>query len=203
MQAILLMLALFGQNELPLPPAPASEAAPIGKAQSVETQTVPEMRAWLLAQLTIDQAFDATKSAEVAKLLEAMDELQMRSLIKVYKERTANRGRLPSTNEETQQKQVLDQSKLDLQQAEAYRDHLKREYDRQLLTGFANQNLVYQNIVNNQRAMYMYNNPYVVSPYGIGPYGYGGIGYPPINYGWYGYGYPGFGSAVMYGGFGY
>lgn len=203
MQAILLTLALFGQNELPLPPAPASEATPIEKAQSIENQTVPEMRAWLLAQLTIDQAFDATKSAEVAKLLEAMDELQMRSLIKVYKERTANRGRLPSSNQEAQQKQVLDQAKLDLQQAETYRDHLKREYDRQLLTGFANQNLVYQNIVNNQRAMYMYNNPYVVSPYGIGPYGYGGIGYPPINYGWYGYGYPGFGSAVMYSGFGY
>ena len=198
MQAFLLVLALFGQNELPLPPAPASEAAP-----TVETQTVPEMRAWLLAQLTIDQAFDATKSAEVAKLLEAMDELQMRSLIKVYKERTANRGRLASTAQEPQQKQVLDQAKLDLQQAEAYRDHLKREYDRQVLNGFANQNLVYQNIVNNQRAMFLYNNPYAMSPYGISPYGYGGIGYPPVNYGWYGYGYPGFGSAVMYGGFGF
>ena len=194
MHAILISLAFFGQADIALPPVPAAESLPTN-----EVQTVEQMRAWLMAQLIIDMSFDVQKSAEVRQLLDGMNEEQMRILIGVYKERSAKRDLSAKPELNTQQKQLLDQAKSDLQQAEALRDHLKQEYDRRILQGYMTQNLVYQNLVNNQRAMLPYNNPFAYGN-GIGPYGYGGITYGPMNYGWYGYGVPGLGSSVMYGG---
>ncbi|WP_010587747.1 hypothetical protein [Schlesneria paludicola] len=201
MQTLLIVLAMFTQAEVGLPPAPAPELPPVPAVQSVE-----EMRAWLLSRLIVDMSFDAQKSLEVKQLMETMNEPQMRALIAAYKEQVqrnragandplSSRSPLYSPAEQ----QLLDQAKLDRQQAEAYRDHLKREYDRQLLQGQMTQNLVYQNIVNNQRAMFQAYGPFMSGSYAYGPLGYGGLGYGVVNYGGFGYGAPGFGGPTFYG----
>lgn len=198
MHTLLFVLAMFTQAEVGLPPAPAPELPPAPAVQSVE-----EMRAWLLSRLIIDMSFDAQKSLEVKQLMETMNESQMKALIAAYKEQIQkNRAAASTPSRNTvyspAEQQLLDQAKLDRQQAETYRDHLKREYDRQLLQGQMTQNLVYQNIVNNQRAMFQDYGPFMSGSYAYGPLGYGGLGYGVVNYGGFGYGAPGFGVPMIY-----
>lgn|GEM_PF-3814265 len=189
MNALLISLALFGQANTVLPPLPALDAAaaPIPGPAAGASESVTEMKTWLLTRLIVDLSFDPQKIAEVEKMIDTMSEQQMRVLVAVYKERSTKRDQSSKAQLDVSQQQLLNQAKLDLQQAEAYRDHLKREYDRQILQGHMTQNLVYQNILN-QRMMYQ--------PYGA--YTYGGFGYSPMVYGGYGYA-PVFGGPVMYG----
>ena len=197
MYSLLFSLALFGQAEIGVPPAPAAEAAVSPALNNAE-----EMRSWLLARLVIDSSFDATKSAEAQRLLANMNVQQLNALVAAYKELNAKPRSAPQPSlDTTQSQQSLDQAKLNLQQVEAYRDHLKREYDRSILQGQMTQNLVYQNIVNQQMMMYRNSGPFLFGGnggyggyggfggYGFSPLGYGGLGYGVMNYGG-GYGMP-------------
>src|SRR5262249_32113186 len=143
-------------------------------------ETVEDLRTWLLTRLIVDMNFDAQKSTEVERMINNMNERQLRVLIGVYKERVAAN----KVQQETSQQLAVEQGKLNLQKAESYRDYLKREYDRRLLNGYMTQNLYYRNMLYSQ--MFSYGGP----GYGMG-YGYG------LGYG-YGYGMPGFGSATFY-----
>ncbi|MBS0206538.1 MAG: hypothetical protein JSS49_26920 [Planctomycetes bacterium] len=198
MYAFYLSLVLMGQVEIGVPPAPAAEVP-----AAVATDSAESMRNWLLARLVIDSGFDEQKSSEARRLLDTMNTAQLTTLVTAYKERMAKPApaaapQLPvadkSVSTDPVQQQAMDQAKLNLQQAEAYRDYLKREYDRRILQGHMTQNLVYQNILNNQMMMYRTNGPYTYGAFGMGPYGIGGLGYGVLNYGGFGYGAP------MYGG---
>ena len=185
MHALIVSLVLFGQTDVPLPPAPAVRTPAV-------TETAAEMKAWLQARLIIDLSFDPQNSAEVERMLDRMNEGQLRALVAAYQERTPRPKIASPRPMETGNQTALEQAKLEKQQAEAYRDHLKREYDRRLLQGYMNQNLVHQNLVNNQRLMYQ-------SSFGYSPLGFGGLGYGVMNYGGFGFGAPGFG-VPLYGG---
>ncbi|MEI8019839.1 MAG: hypothetical protein WCH39_16665 [Schlesneria sp.] len=189
MSALFITLVLFSQVGVPNPPASAA-VVPSPSA----TESVDDLRTWLLARLIVDMSFDVQKSGEVERMLNRMDERQMRALVDAYKEKSERKAQSSVVQKETSQQQSLDQAKLDLQQAEAYRDHLKREYDRSLLQGHMTQNLVFQNAVNSQRMMYMTNGPI-----GYSSLGYGGLGYGAMSYGGFGFGAPGFGGPVFYG----
>lgn len=195
MHALMVSLALMGQTDIAPPPAPAvAKPAPSAVSTPATAGSPEEMRSWLLARLIIDLSFDPQKSADVERMLDRMNEQQLRALVGAYVERmesdkgavrpprpTATGSLSPSDQ------QAFEQAKLNKQQAEAYRDYLKREYDRRVLQGYMNQNLVHQSIVNNQQMMY-FNS----SPLGYSPIGFGGLGYGVINYGGFGYGAPGF-----------
>ena len=192
MHALLVSLALLGQVGAEIPPAPAAELSSRSSPKSAE-----EMRNWMLAQLIVDLAFDTKKVADVERMLASMNERQLQTLTDVYTERAAKRELAEKLPPEAAKQQALDQAKLNLQQAEAYRDFLKREYDRRILQGQMEQNLVRQNIANNQLLMYRTN-----FGWGNTPLGYGGLGYGVMNYGGWGYGAPAFGPPI-YGGWGY
>jgi len=204
MHALFVCVALFGQGEVGVPPAPAAELP-----ASSAPDSLVEMRTWLLTRLIVDMGFDVQKSAEVERMINTMNEPQMRSLIAAYKERTTKKDEATKAQLEVSQQQALDNAKLNLQQSEAYRDHLKREYDRRILQGYMTQNLVYQNILNNQALINRFNGGFgypafgygsnLYGGYGYGGMGYGGLGYGAMNYGGFGYGAPGFGGAGFYG----
>jgi hypothetical protein len=200
MHAVLISLAMFGQADVVLPPAPAPVPATALDAKTgVETkagsENVEELRTWLLSRLIIDLSFDPQKSADVERMLNRMNEAQVRALVAAYKERSARPVALPKGQVISAPNDPgFEQAKLDLQQAQAYRDHLKREYDRRVLQGQMTQNMLYQSIVNNQRMMYFSNGPF-----GFNPFGYGGLGFGAVNYGGVGFGAPGFGVPI-YGG---
>ena len=210
MQALLINLALFCQSDLVLPPAPQPTpilnttpvAVPVAQGGAT-AQSPQDMRDWLLARLVVDLAFDAQKSNEVKTLIATMDDNQMRFLVEYYNERAAKRDQAVKPASTTSDQQSLEQAQLNLQQLEAYRDHLQRDFDLKVLNGFMNQNLLYQNMVNNQRLSYMtwpstFLPGYGMSPYGYGGFGYGGIGYGQVAYAAYGYGVPGYGTSMMY-----
>jgi hypothetical protein len=184
MHALLISLVLFGQADVPIPPAPA-----LAVPSPAATESVEDLKTWLLSRLIVDLSFDPQKSADVERMLDRMNERQLRALIAAYKERTTKQNPMTTLPREPSQQPALDQARLDKQQAEAYRDHLKREYDRRLLQGYMTQNLMQQSIVNNQRMMYLSN-----APFGYSPLGYGGLGYGVMNYGGVGFGAPGFGG---------
>lgn len=201
MYSLIMTMAFLGQAPAPIPPAPAAEVDASDREE--------EMRSWLLARMVIDLSFDERKSAEAKRLLSTMNEQQLTALVAAYKERQgkpvapaptgadAPKPSTPSQPLTAAQQQELDQAKLNLQKAEAYRDHLKRTYDQRILQGQMMQNLVYQNIVNNQMMMYRTNGPYTYGAFGMGPYptvGYGGLGYGIMNYGGWGYGAPTYGG---------
>lgn len=193
MFALMICLSLFNQNEIGVPPAPAADFAAAPAADNAE-----EMRSWLLARLVIDSSFDEKKSQEAQRLLAMMNTQQLNALVTAYKEKQAKVSSAPTAQTATdpQQRAAVDQAKLNLQQAEAYRDHLKREYDRRILQGHMTQNLVQQNILNNQMLMYRSYGPYTYGAFGAGPFGVGGLGYGVLNYGGWGYGAPMFGGAI-------
>ena len=192
MYSLFILLTVIGQSEIGVPPAPAADTSAASATNSAE-----EMRTWLLARLVIDSAFDERKSAEAQRLLATMNTQQLSALVAAYQERTTKSVKpAVSTTSPTDpsQQAAVDQAKLNLQQAQAYRDHLKREYDRRLLQGQMTQNLVYQNILNNQMLMYRSYGPFTSGAFGAGPFGAGGLGYGVLNYGGFGYGAPIYGG---------
>ena len=112
MHSLLVSLALFGQAGIPNPPTPAA-VVPSPSA----TESVDDLRAWLLARLIVDMSFDVQKSGEVERMLNRMDERQMRALVAAYKEKSERKAQSSAVQKETSQQQSLDQAKLDLQQA--------------------------------------------------------------------------------------
>ena len=90
MHALLISLALLGQAEVGLPPAPAADPTSLPvPAVGPATERIEDLKTWLLARLIVDMSFDAQKSAEVGRLIDTMNEQQLRVLIAAYKERAA------------------------------------------------------------------------------------------------------------------
>lgn len=155
MYALVLAALVMGQVEGPelLPPPPAPEATEESSPNS-QTASSEELKAWLLSRLIIELNFDEPKLAQVEKRLDNMSERQLRVLIELYKDRVAKRDQAEAARREYMQQMVLNQAKLDLQRAQGYKEFLQREYQRKILQGEMETNLVRQNIQNNNRAMY-------------------------------------------------
>ena len=86
MHALVISLALLGQAEidnLPTPPAPAPAIAEIPSPAPADN--VEDLKAWLLGQLIVDMSFDPQKSAEVERMLDRMNERQIKALVEAYK----------------------------------------------------------------------------------------------------------------------
>jgi len=221
MHALLLSLAIFGQADAVLPPVPtalppapapltpapaATTPAPAGTTPTgpaatpgTGTESIEELKTWLLTRLIVDLSFDTQKATEVSKMLDTLSDREVRVLIGVYKAQAAKRDSFLKTHQVAVEQQTADQAKLNLQQAEAYRDHLKREYDRQILQGYMTQNLNYQNLVNNQRFLYQPYSSFSYTPgYGYNPYFFGG----PYNYSGAVYGGSLYYGNPYYGGYG-
>jgi hypothetical protein len=129
-------------------------------AMQVESET-EDLKVWLLTRLIVEVNFDENKIAEIEKRLDKMSDRQVRILVEYYKEQVAKRDQAEAARQKYMQQNLLNQAQLDLQQAQAYRDHLKREHQQRVLQGERETNLVRQNILNQ-----MYGNRY-------GRYGYG------------------------------
>lgn len=219
MYALLFSLAIFGQADAVLPPVPAATppaptpltpapaattpdpavATPAAPAATpgTGTESIEELKTWLLTRLIVDLSFDTQKATEVSKMLDTLSDREVRVLIGVYKAQAAKRDSFLKNHQVTVEQQTADQAKLNLQQAESYRDHLKREYDRQILQGYMTQNLNYQNLVNNQRFLYQPYSSFSYTPgYGYNPYFFGG---PYGNFSGAAYGAPVYGGPLYYG----
>ena len=144
-----------------IPQSPATLILPDDNA------SIKELKTWLLTRLIVELSFNPTKIAEVEKILNTLNEQELRILIQVYKERVIKRDQAEAARQQYMQQMVLNQATLDLMTAQGYRDHLQREYHVGLLQKQMETNLVRQNIMNQNRMMY--------GMYG----GYGGFG----NYG--------------------
>ena len=119
-----------------------------------------------MASLIIELSFDETKIAEVETRLNKCSDQQIRILVELYKDRLAKRDQAEAARQTYMQQQVLNQAKLDLQSAEAYKGFLQREHKQTAIQREMETNLVRQNILNQNRFMY-------------GGFGYGGL----YNYG--------------------
>jgi hypothetical protein len=164
---VFLILALGQVGQLPPPPAPSLPPAQVqSQSPDASTASVEELKVWLLTRMIVELSFNEEKISEFEKRLDKMSERQVRMLIEFYKERVAKREQAEAARQQYMQAQVLNQAQLDLTQAQAYRDHLAREYQQRILQGQMETNLVRQNILNQQRM-------------GYGNYGYNRNGYYP------------------------
>lgn len=102
----------------------------------------------LITKYMVDVNFDEKKIKEFEKRLDSMSERQLRVLAEYYNEQLAKREQIQKAKINFYQQELLNQAILNKQQAEAYRDHLKREYDQKLLQGQMEQNLVRQHLMN-------------------------------------------------------
>lgn len=122
--------------------------------QVSEPQSTEELKSWLLSRLIVELKFDEAKITQVGERLDRMSDREIRILINVYKDRIEKRDQAEYVRQQYMQQMLENQAKLDLQRAQAFKEHLKREYDRSILQGKMEQNLVRQNIQNNNRAVY-------------------------------------------------
>lgn len=214
MQAIVLSLFLFGQTDLTIPPPPAP-AEPTTKSTAPRpgnltgAATLPayplsasfeDMKSWLLARIVVDNSLDANKAVEVSRMIDTMNEGQMRVLIAAYRDRMATLPDVPKQTIEERQRQIIEQANSNKQSAEARRDNLKREFETPPLANPMSQMLYNQNLMNVQM-MYNSTSP-ITFGYGGYPFAYG-YGYPGFNpgvYSMYGYGVPAYGSSMFYSG---
>lgn len=208
MYAVVVCLAFLGQTDPAVPPAPAPAESLSKPATPQRTQlpayplsnSMEDMKAWLLARLVVDYSFDANKASEVSRMMDTMNEGQMRLLIAAYRDRMATQPELPKQEVENRQRQILEQANQNKQTAEAYRDQLKRDFDTQAVQNQMMQNQLYQNMLNLQMMNYStapFTTSYVGYPFS---YGYGYPGFNPGLYSVYGYGIPAYGSSMFYAG---
>ena len=198
-----------GQTDQVVPPAPAPSET-VSKPQPPQPAPLPafplsnrfeDMKAWLLARLVVDYSFDATKAEEISRMLDTMNDGQMRLLIAAYRDRMATQPDLPKQEVERRQKQILEQANLNKQTAEGQRDQLKRQLERQALQNQMTQHLFHQNMMNVQM-MSPSTAPITYGYGGFAPFSYG-FGYPGFNPGLsslYGYGIPAYGTSMIYSG---
>lgn len=189
MYALVLATLLMGQVEGPeIPPAPAPEI--VDSSPNSSTASTEELKAWLLSRLIIELSFNEEKLVQVEKRLDNMSERQLRILIDLYKDRVAKRDQAEAARQQYMQQQVLNQAKLDLMRAQGYKEFLEREYQRKILQGEMETNLVRQNIQNNNRFMQPFGgvgNPYYGN-FGVnrfqGGFDRNGDGFPDLYRRW-------------------
>lgn len=150
MYTLVLSLALLGQVEASSPNSTSESPA--------ATATSEELKAWLLSRLIIELSFDEAKIADTERRLDNMNERQLRVLIELYKDRVAKRDAAEAARRRYMEQMVLNQAQLDLQRAQGYKEYLQREYQRQILQGQMEQNLVRQHILNQQQFSNGWNN---------------------------------------------
>lgn len=129
----------------PLPPAPISTVS------TNYSSEIEELKSWLLASLIIELNFDESKIAEVEQRLNNCTDMQIRVLVQLYKDRIAKRDQAEAVRKQYFEQSILNQAKLDLQQAQAYRNHLGRELQLSIVQKNMETNLVRQNILNQMR----------------------------------------------------
>lgn len=110
------------------------------QSSSEETQA-QENREWLLARLHAAHGFSEEKFFEVEAKLKKMNPSQLRALREAAEIRMQEAKRV----KKLQQEAVLNQATLNLQKAQAYRDHLKREFGIKLLQSFRETQLMRSN----------------------------------------------------------
>jgi len=115
-----------------------------------------EMKVWLITKFMVDVNFNEEKIKDFEKRLDSMSERHLRVLVEYYKEQIAKREQLRQSQINFHQQELLNQVILNKQQSQAYRDHLKREYDQKILQGQMEQNLVRQHLMNLNRNYYGY-----------------------------------------------
>lgn len=206
MNSLWICVALFGQVENVIPPAPspAVDSRPVVvSSKTTPVESIEDQRTWLLGRMTVDMSLNAQSSIEVGRLLNQMNAEQMRELITAYKDRATRGATVPKSQLQAAQQQALEQAQSNLQQTEAYRNQLQQRYNLSILQGQMTQNLLVQNMINNQQVMAMYGvGGYTYGPmgFGYGPSAYGSFGYGPMGYAQYGYGSPGYGAPIVYSG---
>lgn len=109
------------------------------------------MKVWLLTKLIVEVNFDEKKIEQIEARLDKMSDRQLRILIETYKERVEKRDQAEAARQNYMQQQISNQAKLDLMQAQSYRDHLAREFDQRIAQSKMESNLVRQNIQNNNQ----------------------------------------------------
>lgn len=114
-------------------------------------QTSEDMKVWLLTKLIVEVNFDEKKIEQIEARLDKMSDRQLRILIETYKERVEKRDQAEAARQNYMQQQISNQAKLDLMQAQSYRDHLAREFDQRIAQSKMESNLVRQNIQNNNQ----------------------------------------------------
>ena len=139
----------------------------------------------MLTQLMVELKFDPVKIQQLSDQLETVNEEQLSMLVQAYKDRVAKRDQFAQQQQKHAEQTMINQALLDKQEAEAFRNHLDREYQQRILQGNMEQNLFRQNLINQQNAQ----NNRMWGTGGWGTYGPGGYS---GGYGGYGYGYNGF-----------
>ena len=131
----------------------------LGQSQTSEETQAQQNREWLLARLHAANNFDENMFFEVEAKLGRMNPSQLRVLREAAEIRMKEAQRV----KELQQQAVMNQALLNLQKAQSFRDHLKREFDITLLQKKRETELF--------RTMYLQR---LQQPYGVYNYGYGG-----------------------------
>jgi hypothetical protein len=102
----------------------------------------------------VELNFDEIKIKEVEQRLDKCSDRQIKMLVVFYKDRVAKRDQAEAARQKFMNQEVLNQAKLDLEQAKAYRDYLAREFKATAIQKEQETNLVRQNIQNQN----MYRN---------------------------------------------
>jgi len=133
----------------------------------------------------VELKFDQQKLQQVSDMLDTVTEDQMQILLQAYKDRVSKRDAFAAQQQKFAEQTLVNQALLDKQDAEAFRNHLDREYQQRILQGNMEQNLFRQNLINQQN----FQNQRM---WGTGGWGYYGPGGYNGGYGYGGYGYNGF-----------
>ena len=162
MHAMLISLVLLGRSRCPacgdtapcwsllrhLHPQPP--AAADSKAPSVE-----EMKTWLLTRLTVDLSYDAQKSAQLQRMINSLNEQELKVLIAVYQERSGKKDALVKTPlQALTQQRLLDPRGVEPATSRSLPRSPEAQHELEVLQEDDDAgNLFYQNMVNNQRFM--------------------------------------------------
>ena len=108
-------------------------AALLGQAGADAEAQAQQQREWLLAHLIVHQQFDGEKARLTQQMLDGMSASQLNTLVNVYKMQTEKVRQQDEASQRIAEQKALNDAELNLKRAEAYRDHLKREYQLRLL----------------------------------------------------------------------
>jgi len=125
---LVFLVAFLGQVPAPPAPSPIFGSAPSPGIVTLDEDT-QRQKEWLLANLITSLNFDTAKMEEVQRRLDRMSPSQIRILVQVYQTKLEERNQMLAVQRKAYEDSVMAQAQLNLQRAQAYRDHLKREYD--------------------------------------------------------------------------
>lgn len=161
MYVVMITFVLLGQVNQPNQP-------------TVEIPETQVMKEEMLAHIYVNKGQEAMAKAE--EMFESQSDRQIRIIYKIFTQKKKE----AEQTQKAQRQAILDQAKLNLANAQAYRDHLKREFQmkmhikQQELATLKKSNIWTQYWINRQ--MFMQNQPRFYAPR-YGPYQYYGRPY--------------------------